>query len=53
VLDLQTDQQKVDAADNDIFQVVFALAVLELNVQAVLNTDIHLDDAVGLRRHAV
>jgi hypothetical protein len=53
VLDLQTDEQKVDAADNDILQVVFALAVFEFNVQAVLDTDVHLDDAVGLRGHAV
>ena len=53
VLDLQTDQQEVNAADNDILQVVFALAVLEFNVQAVLDTNVHLDDAVGLRWHAV
>ena len=53
VFDLQTDQQEIDAADNDILQMVFALAVLELNVQAILNTDVHLDDAVGLRGHAV
>lgn len=53
VLDLQTNQQKVDATDNDILQVVLALAVFELNVQTILNTNVHLDDAVGLWWHAV
>lgn len=53
VLDLQSDQQEVDPADNDVLEMVLALAVFELYVQTILDTNIHLDDAVGLGRHAV
>lgn len=53
MLDLESDEQKVDAADNDVLEVVFALAVLELDVQTVLDTDVHLDAAVHLGGDAV
>lgn len=53
MLNLQSDEQEINAADNDILEVVFALAVLEFNVQTVLDTDIHLNAAVHLGRDAV
>lgn len=53
VFDLQPDQQEVDPPDYDVLQVVLALGVFELDVQAVLNTDVHLDAAVHLGRDAV
>lgn len=53
VLDLEADEQEVDAADDDVLEVVLALAVLELDVQAVLDADVHLDAAVHLGRDAV
>lgn len=53
VLDLQPHEQEVDPADNDVLQMILALAVFEFDVQAVLNADVHLDDTVGLRGHAV
>ena len=53
MLDLQADEQEIDAPDNHIFQMVLALAVLELDVQAVLDADVHLDAAVRLGRDPV
>lgn len=53
MFDFETDEQEVDAADDDVLEMVLALAVLELDVQAVLDTDVHLDAAVHLRRDAV
>ena len=53
VFDLQPHEEEVDAADNDILEVVLGFGVFEFNVQAVLDTDIHLDDTVGLWRHTV
>ncbi len=53
MLDLQAHEQKVDAPDNDVLEVVLALRVLKLNVQTVLDADVHLDGAVALGRHAV
>jgi len=43
-LDVRTiaHQEKVDLPDNCVLQVVSALVVLKLNVQAVLNTHLHL-----------
>ena len=37
-----THQEKVDLPDDCVLQVVPALVVLKLNVQAVLNTHLHL-----------
>lgn len=48
VLDLESDQQEVDAADNNVLQMVLALGVLELDVEAVLDSHVHLDAAVDL-----
>jgi len=53
MLDLQPDEQEIDPPNNNILEVVLALAVLELNVQTILNTNIHLDHTVRLRRHAI
>ena len=53
MLDLQPDEQEINAADDHVLEVVPRLAVLEFNVQAVLDTDVHFDDAVGLWGHAV
>ena len=53
MLDLEAHKQEVDAADNDVLEVVFALAIFELNVQAIFNADVHLDAAVHLGRDAV
>ena len=35
-------QEEVDLADHRVLQVVLALVVLKLNVQAVLNPNLHL-----------
>lgn len=53
VLDLEAHKQEVDAADDDVLEVVFGLGVLELDVQAVLYPDVHLDARVHLRGDAV
>lgn len=53
MLNLEPDQQEVDASNNDVLEVVLALAVLELDVQAVLDANVHLDAAVHLRGDAV
>ena len=53
MLNLQPHQQEVDPSDNDIFQMILALAVLKLDMQAVLNTHIHLDATVDLWRDTV
>lgn len=53
VLNLEPYKQEVDAAYDDILEVVLALAVLELYVQTVLDADVHLDTAVHLGRDAV
>jgi hypothetical protein len=38
-------QQEVDLADDGIFEVVLALVVLKLDVQAVLDAHLHLQRA--------
>lgn len=53
VLDLEPHEQEVDPAHYDILEVVLALGVLELDVQTVLDADVHLDGAVHLGRDAV
>ena len=53
VLDFEADEEEVDAADNDVLEVVLALGVLKLDVQAVLNADVHLDAVVRVGRDAV
>lgn len=53
MLDLQPHKQEIDTPDNDILQVVFRLGVLKLDVQTILDTDVHLNRAVVLWRHAV
>lgn len=53
MLNLEANKQEIDSPNNDILQVVFALGVLKLNVQTVLDTDVHLDAAIHLGRDAV
>ena len=53
VLNLETDEQEVDATDDDVLEVVLALAVLELYVQAVLDADVHLNAAIHLGGDAI
>lgn len=53
MFDLQPHKQEVYPANNDVLEMVLGLGVLELDVQAVLDTDVHLDRAVSLRRQAV
>lgn len=43
VLDLDSDQEEVNFAQNHVLQVVLLLVEFKLDVQAVLNTDLHLD----------
>ena len=45
-------QKKVDFADDDVLEVVFGAVVLELYVQTVLDTHLHLDAVVNLRLFA-
>jgi hypothetical protein len=42
VLELDADQQEVDAPDYDILQVIPCPVILKLNVKAVLDADLHL-----------
>ena len=69
MFDLDAYQQEVDLADDDVLEVIpaFALAmnratppchvlrlvVLELDMQAVLDTDFHLDRVVAVGWHPV
>lgn len=53
MLDLEPHEQEVDSANNHILEVVLGFGVFELNMQAVLNSNVHLDRAVGLWRHAI
>jgi hypothetical protein len=50
VLDLQSDQQKIYLADDNILQVIFGPVVFELDVQAILNANLHFDAIVNFRR---
>lgn len=47
----QTNQDKVNFANHDIAQVVLALVVLELNVQALFYANLHLDRIVRFGFH--
>lgn len=53
MLDLQPHQQKIDTPDDDVLEMVLGLGILKLNMQAVFDTDIHLDRAIVLGRHAI
>lgn len=53
MLDLQPHEQEIDTPDDDIFEMVLGLGIFKLDMQAVFDTDIHLDRAVVLRRHAI
>lgn len=53
MLDLQPYKQEIDTPDDNILEVVFRLGVLKLDMQTILDTDIHLNRAVVLWRHAI
>ena len=53
MLDLQPHKQEIDTPDTDSLEVVFRFGILKLNVQTIRDTNIHLDRAVVLWRHAV
>mmetsp|Transcript_53545 Transcript_53545/g.138411 ORF Transcript_53545/g.138411 Transcript_53545/m.138411 type:complete len:245 (-) Transcript_53545:301-1035(-) len=48
VLDLYPHQQEEDLAEHHVLQVILRAVVLELDVQAVLNPNLHLDRVVRL-----
>jgi len=43
VFDLYSDEQEIDFAYDDVFKMVFALVILELDVKAILNSNFHFD----------
>ena len=53
MLNLQPHKQEIYPPDNNILQVVFALGVFELDMQAIFDTDIHLDAGVCFRRNTI
>jgi hypothetical protein len=73
VFDLDADEEEVDLANDNIFEVVpgtmlavyrvrggqeidldsLCLVVFELNMQAILDSDLHLDTHVGIRWHSI
>lgn len=53
MLNLKAHEQEVDPTNNHILEVVLGFGVLKLNMQAVLDSNVHLDRAVGLWRHAI
>lgn len=53
MFDLQPHEEKIDTSHDDIFQVILGFGVFKLNMQAVFDTDIHLDWVVRFRGHAI
>lgn len=53
MLDLEPHEQEIDTANNHILEMILGFGVFEFDMQAVLDTDVHLDGAVILRWHAV
>lgn len=53
MLDLEPHKKEINTANDDVLEVVLGLGVLELDMQAILDADIHLDRAIGLGRHAI
>ena len=53
VFDLQPDQQEVYSAHYNVLQVVLALAVLKLDMQAILDSNIHFNTTIRLGWNAV
>ena len=43
MFDLNSDEEEIDLAHDDVFQMVFAFVVLEFDVKAVLNSHFHFD----------
>lgn len=53
MFDFQPDQQEVYPTNDDVFEVVFRFRVLKFNMQAILDSNIHLDRVVSFRRHPI
>ena len=53
MLDLQPNQQKINPSDDHVLQMVFRFRVLKLDVQAVLDPDVHFYGRVRFGREAV
>lgn len=53
MLDLESHEQEIDAANNHILEMVLGFGVFEFDMQAVLDADVHLDRAVILGWHTV
>lgn len=53
MLNLQPNQQEIYPPHNNILQMILRLGILKLDMQTILNPDIHLDRTVRLRRHPV
>ena len=47
MFDLDSDEEEVDLAHDDVFQMVFAFVVLEFDVKAILDTNFHFDAGDG------
>ena len=43
MFDFYSDEQEIDFANDDVFKMVFALVILELDVKAILNSNFHFD----------
>ena len=48
VFDLDPHQKEIYLAHDHVFQMILGLVILELNVEALLNADLHLDGVVHL-----
>ena len=48
MLDFYPHEEKVNFADDGVLEVVLALVVLEFDVQAVLDADLHFDAVVDV-----
>lgn len=53
MLDLDTHEQEIDFAHDHVLEVVPRLVVLKLDMQTVLDADLHLDRVVAVRGHHV
>lgn len=53
MLDLQPHEQEINATNDNVLQMILGLGVLELYMQTILNSNIHLDRTIGLGRHSI
>lgn len=53
MFDLKPHEQEINSTNNHILEMIFGFGVFEFDMQAVLDTNIHLDRAVVFWGHAV